>query len=174
MNKFILAIMLAVFSFAAADSAMAQKSGNKGGNKGGNKEQRANMTPEEKATKATDRMTKRYGLDAKQVVSVKAANLSFANQMVTLKGKGKEAKPERQAARQNHKAALKGIFTAEQNVKFEADLAARKARQAERKANGGKGNGKGKGKGAAKGKEEGLDVYDMLGDDDDDDDDDKK
>ena len=165
MNKFILAVLLAVFSFAAADSAMAQGKG-----KGPKKEERAKMTPEERATKATDRMTKRYGLDAKQVTSVKAANLSFATEMVGLKAKGKEGKPARQAARDNHRAALRAIFTAEQNVKFEADLAEakakREARRAAKKATGGKGSPKG----AAKGKEEGTDVYDMLGDDDDDDD----
>ena len=160
MNRIIFAFLLAIFSFAAATSTFAQK----GAGKGGKKEQRADMTPEERATKATDHMTKRYGLSAEQVAQVKAANLAFATEMKGLKGQGKEAKPQRQAARENHKAALKGIFTAEQNVKFDEDRAKAKERHEARKANKGKGKGgkPAKGEKPAKGDD---DAFGILGDD---------
>lgn len=164
MNKLILTTMVALFSFAAAESSFAQKANP---NKGGNKEQRAEMTPEERATKATERMTKRYALDANQGSQIKAANLAFTTEMQAIKAKGKDGKADVLPARDRHRAAIKAVLNAEQNVKFDADLAEAKAsqeaRRAERAANGGKGKGGAK---PPKADNDG-DIYEMLGGHDD-------
>jgi hypothetical protein len=167
MNKLILTAMVALFSFAAADSSFAQKTPNKGGNKAANKEQRAEMSPEERATKATERMTKRYALDTNQGSQIKAANLAFTTEMKAIKAKGKDGKAEMLPARDRHSAAIKAILNAEQNVKFEADLAEAKARQEARRA-AKAANGKANGKGAKPPKADNDgDVYEMLGGNDD-------
>jgi hypothetical protein len=162
MNKLILTAMVALFSFAAANSSFAQKPKP---NKGANKEQRAEMSPEERATKATERMGKRYGLDANQSTQVKAANLAFTTEMQGIKAQGKEGRANVLPARDRHRAAIKAILNADQNVKFDADIAAAKAkheaRRAEKAANGGKGNGKGGAK-PPKADNDG-DIYEMLG-----------
>ena len=161
MNKLILTAMVALFSFAAADSSFAQKTTpNKGGNKGANKEQRAEMSPEERATKATERMTKRYALDANQVTKVKAANLAFTTEMKAIRAKGKDGRAEVLPARDRHRAAIKAILNVEQNVKFEADLAEAKARHEARRAAKAATGGKG---GAKPPKAGDGDIYEMLG-----------
>lgn len=154
MNKFMLALFIALFSIGSINTAFAQQAKGK------------LKTPAERAENATKRMTKRYALDAKQVPKVKAENLAFATQIEPLRGKGKETKPQRVALRKNHRAALKSIFTPEQYAQFEADRAAAKAkRKARRAANKGKAPKTGE---AAKDK---TDLYAMLGDDDEDEED---
>jgi hypothetical protein len=158
MNKFIFALFIALFSISSINTTFAQKGKGKGTPK----------TPEQRATKATHRMTTNYKLDAKQVPKVKAENLAFATEMEPLRAKGKEGKPERVAARQKHRAALKAIFTPAQTAQFEADLIAAKAkRKARRQAN------KATGIKTGSTNNDSKDIYAMLGDDEDEDEDDK-
>lgn len=177
MKKLIWAMFLAIFAVAFTagevsaqkDKDKTSKGGGKGKGKGGDKK---DMTPEERATNATDRMTKRYALNATQGQAIKAINLQFATDMKALKAKGKEGKDERKARRQKHVSDIKAQLTAEQATKFDADLEAAKKRRAERRAANGKGGGKGKGKGGkpeGKGKPEDIDVHEDLGDEGDDD-----
>ena len=154
MNKFMLALFIALFSIGSINTTFAQKG------KGTPK------TPTQRAENATKRMTQKYGLDAKQVPKVKAENLAFATQIEPLREKGKETKPQRVALRKNHRTALKGIFTPAQYAQFEADRAAAKAkRKARRAAN------KGNAPKTGSVDNDKTDLYAMLGDADEDEED---
>lgn len=90
-------------------------------------------TPEEKAAKRTEQMTKDLGLSAEQVAKVNTINLNFAryNADVKAAGAGADVKGRTEALKSKRDAQLKEVLTPEQYTKYEA-IRAKKA--AEKKA----------------------------------------
>ena len=147
-------VFIALAGLFFQQDVLAQKGQGKGKGQASQEERRP-KSPEEQAERRTKKMVERYQLNDKQAGLLKAANLEFAQGMRALpKGKdNKEARrPQAKALREAHQAKIKGILTAEQYARLEADRKEAQAkaeqRRAERAQNGGgKGNGKGKGKG---------------------------
>ncbi len=84
------------------------------------------ITPEQRAEKVTERMTKHLDLDTNQALKVKDLNLTLAAKMKAIKdaNKGDRAavKKEVKALRDDHKLALQDILTEEQWTKFAAHV----------------------------------------------------
>ncbi len=164
-----LAVALIAGTATTTEAQQKPKQENKGAARGkgaAKREEWRNMTPDQRAQAATDRMTKRYALSAEQGAKLKATNLDFTDKMAGVKAlretNKEQWKIERKKLRDEHHAAIKGILTAEQNTKYEADLAKVKERhEARRKAHA---NGKGKPAGTApKTEDANDDVYEILG-----------
>jgi len=83
------------------------------------REQRAKLTPEQRAQKVTDRMTERLGLNEKQAQQIYALNLESQQRR-------KEVTPETaQQVRTEQMAKYKSILNAEQYARFEKTAAKR-------------------------------------------------
>lgn len=161
-----LAAALIAGTTTTTEAQQKPKQENARGKVAAKREEFRNMTPEQRSQAATDRMTKRYGLTAEQGTKIKAANLDFANKTANIKALREtnktQWKTEHTKLRDEHHTAIKGILTAEQNTKFEADLAKAKERHEARRT--ARAAGKGKPAGTApKAEDAGDDVYEILG-----------
>jgi Spy/CpxP family protein refolding chaperone len=156
--------LVALFAILIATPAFAQKGQ-------GKREQWAQMTPEQRADKATSKMTRRYALNNDQAAKLKIANLDFANKMKSVRDTKSTMDPKtrrdtRKGYIAEHQAAIKNILTPDQYSKFEADRKKAQERRAQNQANRGKGKGKGlKGAATAQGLDvEEVDIEDILED----------
>ncbi|OJJ20941.1 hypothetical protein BKI52_10200 [marine bacterium AO1-C] len=87
-------------------------------------------TPEERADKATQRLTKKLGLDADQSTKVKASMLKFETARQTARSNRDRSAVK--AARETFRNEMKGILTPEQYTKFEETQKKRKGRRGRR------------------------------------------
>ncbi len=97
--------------------------GRKGGKKGKKDDRRSDKSPQERAEHQTARMTKTLGLTDAQVAQVTEINLAYAEKGAALKAKGTDKganKTAKKALREEHKAAIKSVLTAEQITAFDA------------------------------------------------------
>lgn len=90
-------------------------------------------TPEERAAKRTEQMTKDLGLSAEQVAKVNTINLNFARYSsdVEAAGAGADVAGRTEALKSRRDVQLKEVLTPEQYAKYE-EIRAKKA--AEKKA----------------------------------------
>ena len=88
------------------------------GRRGGRGHGKHGGTPEERAAKHTEKLTKKLSLSPEQTAKVAAINTEFAAKRKAAKEAegGKEAK---EALRSEHKAAIKAVLTAEQIAIFD-------------------------------------------------------
>ncbi len=112
---------------------------------GGPGQGRPQLTPEEKATKMTDKMKTRYTLTDAQYPQVYAINLETINARKAVR-ESADDKPAKAAKmktiRQDYDAKLKGVLTADQYAQWSKDREDAKAKVIEkRKQNKGKGKG---------------------------------
>ena len=84
-------------------------------------------TPEERAEKTAQRLTKKLGLNADQTTQVKASALKFENASQT--ARTNRDRSARKAARQTFQNEIKGILTTEQYQKYEQMKKQRKGRK---------------------------------------------
>ncbi len=82
------------------------------------------MTPEQRATKTSQRLTQQLSLSADQTAKVQAILLAQGQEMEAIHTKyasstdRKAAKPEMKAAKEKYDAQMKAVFTAEQYAKY--------------------------------------------------------
>jgi Spy/CpxP family protein refolding chaperone len=88
-------------------------------------EGRKQMSPEQRADRMTDRMTKALGLSDQQQQEVAAINLKYANQQAEME-KGKDMRAKMMEMRNNQKEELAAVLTQEQLNKIE-ELEAKRA-----------------------------------------------
>ena len=86
-------------------------------------------TPEERAAKRTEQMTKDLGLSSEQVAKVNTINLNFARYSsdVEAAGKGADVEGRTKALKAKRDAELKAVLTPEQYTKYEAIRAKKQA-----------------------------------------------
>jgi periplasmic protein CpxP/Spy len=108
---------------------------------------KAKKSPEERAQLRTEKMSERYELNASQKNQLQALNMRQAKEKQSMRAnyKGAEDKSQmRDTMKANHakwQAELKGILTAQQFAKYEADREEMRSKMENRK---GKGDWKGK------------------------------
>lgn len=107
--------------------------------------QKAPKSSEEKATKASQKLTTDLGLNAEQTAKVKVLIKTRLDAVATVKAKytdaqKKERHKELKPIREKFRSDFETILTAEQKTKWEALKAERKAKRVSKK-----GEGKGKG-----------------------------
>lgn len=129
-----LTVMTFVLAIIFSTSAMAQRSGDdfKKGNR---------PSPEERAAKSLEKMTKKLELNDYQVDQIKAMQENTIAQAESIKNSDMERADKKEAIkalRDEQKNELKALLDAEQLEKFEKW-------EAKREERGGKGKGKGKG-----------------------------
>jgi periplasmic protein CpxP/Spy len=119
----------------------------RGAKKGYAKGDKAKKSPEERAQLRTEKMSERYELNASQKNQLQALNMRQAKEKQSMRAnyKGAEDKSQmRDTMKANHakwQAELKGILTAQQFAKYEADREEMRSKMENRK---GKGDWKGK------------------------------
>ena len=86
-----------------------------------------NLTAEQRAEKATQRLTKKLGLNADQATKVQAANLKM--QTAKDAAKANKDRAAMKSANEAYRAELKTILTSEQYTKFEQMKKKRKRRR---------------------------------------------
>lgn len=86
-------------------------------------------TPEERAAKRTEQMTKDLGLSSEQVAKVNTINLNFARYSsdVEAAGKGADVEGRTKALKAKRDAELKAVLTPEQYTKYEEIRAKKQA-----------------------------------------------
>ncbi len=107
----------------------------KGHSKGGKKRGHANMNPEERAAKQTERMTEQLGLSTTQASQVQSILLQYGNRKKALRENStdKEAtKASMKDMKKSEKAAIEAVLTPAQIAKMEAHKAEMKAKRGER------------------------------------------
>ncbi len=143
MKKLIAALSLGML--VAGGSALAQTTTTKQDQKP-RSEMRQGMkdkSPEEMAQQRTERMAQKYDLNANQKNQLQALNMRHAQEMKAMRENHKEATAEkspeqraqmqeaRKASHDKWHAELKGILSAEQYAKYEADQAQMKEKRGE-------------------------------------------
>jgi hypothetical protein len=131
--KIIFTLLLS--TFLCVGYSQAQQKGKKGAP---GKGQHKNQTPEERATKISNRLEKRLALDAEQKTKVYGLSLGHVTKMRGLretqgKGKGEAFK----AAREEYNKEMLAILNPTQQQEWEKMKAEAKARREERKKNAG-------------------------------------
>ena len=129
-------ILIAALAFTLATTlAQAQNTPDR---KGKPRKEHKMKSPEDRATKVTDWMTKELALTPEQSTKVKVINLKAFLKLKTLKADTTLAKEQRKA---QHKAIkperrteLKAVLTSEQTEKLKASVKAKKELHKERKA----------------------------------------
>ncbi len=114
------------------------------GERPGPRGERPNHSPEERAEKMTQRMTKKLGLNEIQVSQVASMNQNHAAQLAQIKQSDLEREEKKAKAQELHAAynqQMEGILSAEQYDKF---ITAQERRRDKIKGNRGKGKGKGR------------------------------
>lgn len=97
-----------------------------------------NVTPEVRAQKQTERLTKHLSLTESQTTQIAAINLEFANKMTAIKGNTTDKKASKAAfktLKTEQSTAIKAVLTPEQLTKYNE--------KGNRKRGGKKGKGKG-------------------------------
>lgn len=91
----------------------------------GGREHRQQGTPEERATRQSEKMTKELGLTADQSSRIKQILLARDQEMQALRGQGKPAEGSREqmgtqmkASREKYDAQFKQVLTADQYTKY--------------------------------------------------------
>ena len=86
-------------------------------------------TPEERAAKRTEQMSKDLGLSSEQVAKVNTINLNFARYSsdVEAAGKGADVEGRTKALKAKRDAELKAVLTPEQYTKYEEIRAKKQA-----------------------------------------------
>ena len=101
---------------------------------------RQQMSPEEKAAKQTERMTKQLDLSPEQAAAISDIHLKYNLELDALRAEQTENREQKRAAvknlRQQQKAEINGILTPEQITKMEELIAKRKAKRKGRRARG--------------------------------------
>ena len=128
MTKSIFTSLLALVFIIAAGTMSAQTTDRF------DRGERERLSPEQRAEKQTERMTKQLDLTEAQQAEVKRINEAFAKKQET-------HREDMRLTREAHKTALEQVLTAEQRKKAEALIAQRKAKREER---GGKSDRKGR------------------------------
>jgi Spy/CpxP family protein refolding chaperone len=83
------------------------------------KKEHKDLTPEERAQKRTDKMTKELELSEEQAKQVYAINLNDAKEMEAIRIEKEKLKKRAKAQREKSKAEMDNVLTAEQKVKME-------------------------------------------------------
>ncbi len=99
------------------------------------KEAHQKLTPEEKATKRTEKMTKHLELSEDQAQKIHTINLDYANKMEAHKKEMQKIKAKIKSEREKAKSEIDKILTDEQKVKLEE---MKKKKQANKKEHQGK------------------------------------
>lgn len=111
-------------------------------------QEKTKKTPEERATKLTEKMTKKLDLTAEQAAKVKQINLDAATKKQTLKaankGKRKEIREQVKAIETDRSTQINLVLTDDQKVKY-----AKMEKHAKKKMKARRGKRKGKRKGGA-------------------------
>jgi hypothetical protein len=106
---------------------------------GAQAQDKARMTPEQRAQMQTGRMTTELKLNTEQAAKVETINLKFAEQAEALRAEREAAREamhkegKGQAMRDAHEAELKGVLTEEQFAKWKAKREEMKAKQVKRR-----------------------------------------
>jgi periplasmic protein CpxP/Spy len=138
-------MLLAVTTFAQSHEGHDHEGHNHGSK--GNKEQKAKMTPEEKAQKMADRWQAKLGLsDDEKAKFFEAKKKQMAARQELRKTKPVD-KTKIQAINADFDASVKAAFTPEHYTAWKAAKEEAKKKHDEKKAAKGKGKGNGKGKG---------------------------
>ncbi len=114
------------------------------GERPGQRGERPNHSPEERAEKMTQRMTKKLELSEIQASQVASMNQNLAAQLAQIKQSDLEREEKREEVKALHtayNAQMEGILSAEQYDKF---IIAQERRRDKIKENRGKGKGKGR------------------------------
>ncbi len=134
MKKAILFLALVV----SIGSVFAQQEKAKGQGKGKGKEKNQNLTPEEKATKITNRLKTELSLTDEQVPKVNAVTLTRVKQATEAKTKTAEDKKafgqQRKTIFQSWETEMKTILTPEQFATYQTKKDAQKKKMEEKKA----------------------------------------
>ncbi|MCC2545463.1 DUF4890 domain-containing protein [Hymenobacter sp. BT175] len=116
-------ILLAAFLLTGG-AATAQTQATQSANDGQGQMERAGQTPDERAARQTERLSKELGLTADQSTRIRQILLSREQEMQAMRGK-REAGTDRQALGQEMKASrarydaqFKEVLTAEQYTRF--------------------------------------------------------
>ncbi len=136
-STILFALCLSVFTFAGAAAQTASPDPSTRPRR----EHRAALTPEQRAERQTQRMTKHLSLTPDQQKAVAAINLKYARQVQTLRTEGQPSPDRRKqfgALRRSKEGELKQVFNAEQYKQF---VALREAQREKRQhARGRRGN----------------------------------
>ncbi len=94
-----------------------------------------NLSPEEKAAKKTEHMTKDLDLTAEQSVKIEAINLAHILEMDKIKAERKALKEKAKAQKEKTKGEIDEVLTPEQREKLEAKKEERQKKREEKKKN---------------------------------------
>lgn len=83
------------------------------------KKEHKDLTPEERAQKRTDKMTKELELSEEQAKQVYAINLNDAKEMEAIRIEKEKLKKRAKAQREKSRTEMDNVLTAEQKVKME-------------------------------------------------------
>lgn len=93
----------------------------------------SDLTPEERATKRTEHMTKELGLSTDQASQIYTINLTHIIEMDKLREEQKALKEKVKAEKENTRKKIKAVLTPEQNVIFDQKAEEHKKKQEEKR-----------------------------------------
>ena len=91
-------------------------------------------TPQQRADKQTEKLTKQLGLSEEQAEEVNAIALEAANKIQPLQEQRKALKTEIKAIQADKKEQIKEVLTPEQLAEYEEILAKKEAKKKEKRA----------------------------------------
>ena len=127
----------AIVLMMAGGNAFSQE-GDNVADRNDRKEERKNLSPEEKASKKTQKMTEKLGLDANQATQIEAINLSFILEMDKIKEEQKALKIRAKEQMEKKKEEIDAVLNDDQKEKWAELREERKKEHKENKEN--KGN----------------------------------
>jgi hypothetical protein len=92
-----------------------------------------NMTPEERATKRTEKMKAELSLTEAQTTEIYSINLAHIKEMDKLREEQKLLREKMKAEKEATRSKIKAILTAEQNVIFDQKAEEHKKKQEEKR-----------------------------------------
>ncbi len=92
-----------------------------------------NMTPEERATKRTEKMKAELSLTEAQTTEIYSINLAHIKEMDKLREEQKVLREKMKAEKEATRTKIKAILTAEQNVIFDQKAEEHKKKQEEKR-----------------------------------------
>ncbi|MBD3638885.1 MAG: hypothetical protein HUJ25_16145 [Crocinitomicaceae bacterium] len=81
-----------------------------------------NLTPEEKATKRTEKMTKHLDLSQEQADRIKAINLAHATEMDKIHQEMEALKEKAKAQREKTKSEIESVLNDDQKAKMQEEM----------------------------------------------------
>ncbi len=93
---------------------------------------KAKLSPEEQATRLTEKMTKQLDLTPEQVAQIKPQNLAFAQQQAASREQIRVLREQQKAEMEAHRKNIHAILTPEQQKKADKMMEKRKHKRKER------------------------------------------